>query len=41
MLHVYAPVMRALVVMALVLATATLMLVAVNTARATITTTLV
>ena len=41
MLHVYAPVMRALVVMALVLATATLMLVAVNTARAAITTTLV
>ena len=34
MLHVYAPVMRALVVMALVLATATLMLVAVNTVRA-------
>ena len=36
MLHVYAPVMRALVVIALVLATATLMLVAVNTARAAI-----
>jgi hypothetical protein len=34
MLHVYAPVMRALVVIALVLATATLMFVAVNTARA-------
>jgi hypothetical protein len=34
MLHVYTPVMRALVVMALVLATATLMLVAVNTVRA-------
>ena len=34
MLHIYAPVMRALVVMALVLATATLMFVAVNTARA-------
>jgi hypothetical protein len=36
MLHVYAPVMRALVIVALVLATATLMLVAVNTARAAI-----
>lgn len=36
MLHVYAPVMRALVVIALVLATATLMFVAVNTARAAI-----
>jgi hypothetical protein len=34
MLHVYAPVMRALVIVALVVATATLMLVAVNTARA-------
>ena len=34
MRNVYAPVMRALVVVALVLATATLMLVAVNTARA-------
>jgi hypothetical protein len=34
MSNVYAPVMRALVVVALVLATATLMLVAVNTARA-------
>jgi hypothetical protein len=34
MVHVYAPVMRALVVVALVLATATLMLVAVTTARA-------
>jgi hypothetical protein len=41
MLHVYAPVMRALVVMALVLATATLMLVAVNTARAAIAATLI
>jgi hypothetical protein len=40
MLHVYAPVMRALVVMALVLATATLMLVAVNTARAAVAGTL-
>lgn len=36
MLHVYAPVMRALVIAALVLATATLMLVAVNTARAAV-----
>jgi F0F1-type ATP synthase membrane subunit c/vacuolar-type H+-ATPase subunit K len=36
MLHVYAPVMRALVVIALALATATLMLVAVTTARAAI-----
>jgi hypothetical protein len=35
MVHVYAPMMRALVVVALVLATATLMLVAVNAARAT------
>jgi multisubunit Na+/H+ antiporter MnhC subunit len=34
MANVYAPVMRALVVLALVLATATLMFVAVNTARA-------
>ena len=41
MLHIYAPVMRALVVMALVLATATLMLVAVNTARAAIAGTLI
>ena len=41
MLHVYAPVMRALVVMALVLATATLMFVAVNTARAAIAATLI
>jgi hypothetical protein len=40
MLHVYAPVMRVLVVGALVLATATLMLVAVHTARAAITATL-
>jgi hypothetical protein len=36
MIGVYAPLMRALVVVALVLATATLMLVAVNTARATV-----
>ena len=36
MIGVYAPLMRALVVLALVLATATLMLVAVNTARAAI-----
>ena len=35
MANIYAPVMRALVVVALVLATATLMFVAVNTARAT------
>ena len=41
MLHVYAPVMRALVVIALVLATATLMLVAVNTVRAAVTTALI
>ena len=34
MANIYAPVMRALVVVALVLATATLMFVAVNTARA-------
>lgn len=34
MIHVYAPMMRAFVAVALVLATATLMLVAVNTARA-------
>ena len=34
MVNIYAPVMRALVVVALVLATATLMFVAVNTARA-------
>jgi hypothetical protein len=34
MTHIYAPIMRALVVVALVLATATLMIVAVNTARA-------
>jgi hypothetical protein len=34
MANIYAPVMRALVVVALVLATATLMYVAVNTARA-------
>jgi hypothetical protein len=34
MTDIYAPVMRALVVVALALATATLMLVAVNTARA-------
>jgi hypothetical protein len=34
MAHIYAPMMRALVVVALVLATATLMLVAVNTVRA-------
>ena len=34
MTHIYAPIMRALVVVALVLATATLMFVAVNTARA-------
>jgi hypothetical protein len=35
MANIYAPVMRALVVVALVLATATLMFVAVNTVRAT------
>ena len=35
MTGIYAPIMRALVVVALVLATATLMFVAVNTARAT------
>jgi len=34
MTHIYAPIMRALVVVALVLATATLMFVAVNTAWA-------
>lgn len=34
MANIYAPVIRALVVVALVLATATLMFVAVNTARA-------
>ncbi len=34
MTHIYAPIMRALVVVALVLATATLMFVAVNTVRA-------
>jgi multisubunit Na+/H+ antiporter MnhC subunit len=34
MANIYAPVMRALVVVALVLATATLMFVTVNTARA-------
>jgi hypothetical protein len=34
MANIYAPMMRALVVVALVLATATLMFVAVNTARA-------
>jgi multisubunit Na+/H+ antiporter MnhC subunit len=34
MTNIYAPLMRALVVVALVLATATLMFVAVNTARA-------
>ena len=34
MANIYAPVMRALVVAALALATATLMVVAVNTARA-------
>ena len=34
MTGIYAPIMRALVVVALVLATATLMFVAVNTARA-------
>jgi HAMP domain-containing protein len=34
MSNIYAPLMRALVAMALVLATATLMFVAVNTARA-------
>ena len=34
MAHIYAPIVRALVVVALVLATATLMLVAVNTVRA-------
>ena len=33
MTNIYAPLMRALVVVALVLATATLMFVAVNTAR--------
>ncbi len=35
MSNIYAPMMRALVVVALVLATATLMVVALNTARAT------
>ena len=34
MSNIYAPIMRALVVVALVLATATLMFVAVNAARA-------
>jgi hypothetical protein len=34
MSDIYAPIMRALVVVALMLATATLMLVALNTARA-------
>lgn len=34
MTNIYAPLMRALVVVALALATATLMFVAVNTARA-------
>lgn len=34
MAHIYAPMMRALVVVALMLATATLMFVAVNKARA-------
>jgi hypothetical protein len=34
MTNIYAPIMRALVVVALVLATATLMFVAVNAARA-------
>jgi len=34
MTNIYAPLVRALVVVALVLATATLMFVAVNTARA-------
>jgi hypothetical protein len=34
MSNIYAPIMRALVVAALVLATATLMVVAVNTVRA-------
>jgi multisubunit Na+/H+ antiporter MnhC subunit len=34
MTNIYAPLMRALVVVALVLATATLVFVAVNTARA-------
>ncbi len=38
---IYAPVMRALVVGALVLATATLMFVTVNTARATVRATLI
>jgi hypothetical protein len=41
MIGVYAPLMRALVVVALMLATATLMYVAVNTARAAITATLI
>ena len=41
MIGVYAPLMRALVVMALVLATATLMIVAVNTARAAIAVTFI
>ncbi|HET8546036.1 MAG TPA: hypothetical protein VFL68_16195 [Pseudolabrys sp.] len=41
MIGVYAPLMRALVVMALVLATATLMIVAVNTARAAIAATFI
>ena len=36
MRDIYAPIMRALVVAALVLATATLMFVTINTARATI-----
>ena len=36
MSHIYAPIVRAIVVMALVLATATLMFVAVNTARASV-----
>jgi hypothetical protein len=41
MIGLYAPLMRALVVVALMLATATLMYVAVNTARAAIAATLV
>ena len=41
MIGVYAPLMRALVVLALVLATATLMVVAVNTARAAIAATFI
>ena len=36
MTNIYAPLVRALVVIALVLATATLMFVAVNTARASV-----